>query len=287
MKEKLHRFISGQLSLAILFIILGLCLIFMPANTLNVLCKVIFGIALILSGAYHIYLHISDKKESTVFNLFSGVITMIIGIFLFFNLQIVVRLLPWMLGAFVAVDCIWIFKAAGRLKKKQDQMYEGLYIFCAIFLILGILLIVDPFSKIRTMLTFAGWLLLIKGISDIIVHRMVEKALKRPTPTPRKVTDAETSGGGGGGYSVMPMSQAGKTPAMHMLTAEDREEPDPVHPAPDVIQMGSADMPEDEVFPEADEHFGDVQEPDFEPQAPDLSFEPDPTVDMADGEPQE
>ena len=128
------------------------------------------------------------------------------------------------------------------------------------------------------MLTFAGWLLLLKGISDIILHRTVEKALKRPAPAPRKYTDSESSGGGGG-YSVMPMNQGGSTPATHMLTAEQREEPDPVHPAPDVIQMGSADMPEDEPYPEAAEQFGDVQEPDFEQQAPDLTLEPDPAFD--------
>ena len=283
MKEKLHRFISGQLPLAVLFIILGLCLIFMPANTLNVLCKVIFGIALILSGAHHIYMHVSEKKESTVFNLFSGVITLIIGVFMFFNLQVVVRLLPWMLGAFVIVDCIWIVKAAGKLKKRQDPSYEGLYILCGICLILGIIMIVDPFSKIRTMLTFAGWMLLLKGISDIFVHRMVEKALKKPIPAPRKVTDAETSGGGGG-YPVMPMANGANTPATHMLTAEDREEPDPVHIAPDVIQMGAADMPADEAVTEAEEEFGSVQEPDFEEQAPDLTLEPD---SVPDGEIQE
>ena len=49
---------------------LGACLVFMPVSTVNVICKFVFGILLILVGLYHILIYVAEKLNSTIFDLF-------------------------------------------------------------------------------------------------------------------------------------------------------------------------------------------------------------------------
>ena len=84
----------------------------MPVETVNVLCKVVFGLVLIGAGVYHILIFVLEKDNSTILDLFSGVIVLVIGIFLFMNPTVVVKLLTLMLGAFILVDSIWMMRGS-------------------------------------------------------------------------------------------------------------------------------------------------------------------------------
>jgi uncharacterized membrane protein HdeD (DUF308 family) len=200
MKEKIKNFLHGRMPFTIILIILGLCLILTPVGALHVICKVFFGLALIIAGLHHIYLHISDKMVSTILDPFSGVITLTIGIFLFSNPQIVVMLLPWMLGGFLLIDCVWLLKSVFMLKKKRLSQWEGILVVSVIFLILAIVLIVDPFKTIRTMLTFGGWVFLFKGVSDIILNVMIKNAQKEAEHMRQAYANVQNAGN----YSVVP-----------------------------------------------------------------------------------
>ena len=82
MWEKINNFLKGQIVTSIIYIALGACLVFMPVSTVNVICKFVFGILLILVGLYHILIYVAEKLNSTIFDLFSGGVLMVLGIFL-------------------------------------------------------------------------------------------------------------------------------------------------------------------------------------------------------------
>ena len=72
MWEKINNFLKGQIVTSLIYVVLGVCLVFMPVNTINVICKFVFGILLILVGLYHIVIYVAEKLNSTIFDLFSG-----------------------------------------------------------------------------------------------------------------------------------------------------------------------------------------------------------------------
>ena len=126
MWEKINNFLKGQIVTSLIYIVLGICLVFMPVNMINVICKFVFGILLILVGLYHILIYVAEKLNSTIFDLFSGGILMVLGIFLFMNPQIVVKLLPILLGTFILVDSIWTLKGSFKLKKRGVDTWRFL-----------------------------------------------------------------------------------------------------------------------------------------------------------------
>ena len=179
MKQKVRTLLSGQIPVAVIFFILGLCLIIVPAATFNVISKVVFGLALIFSGIYHVVSFAFPRKgtESSALDLYPGVISLVLGIFLFTNPQLVRVLFPWVLGAFLVADCIWMVKGALQMRKHGIAMWEVLVVAAAIFIILGIILMLNPFNQVKTMLTFAGWLLVIKAILDLVLYIQLKKKL--------------------------------------------------------------------------------------------------------------
>ena len=179
MKEKLRQFMESQYPVSILFLIFGILLIAMPVATLDIICKVVFGLALILAGALNIISQARSSSNKGLLHLYTGSMSVIVGIFLFSNPQIVVKLLPWILGAFVLADCLWIAKEVIFLRKNNGQQWETYTVVILAFIVLAVLIIVNPFGQIRRELVFAGWVLALKGIFDIILSLLIGKQKKR------------------------------------------------------------------------------------------------------------
>ena len=165
MWEKINNFLKGQIVTSLIYIALGACLVFMPVNMINVICKFVFGILLILVGLYHILIYVAEKLNSTIFDLFSGGILMVLGIFLFMNPQIV-------------VNSIWTLKGSFKLKKRGVDTWRFLLFGSLIFIALGISLVVNPFTMVKYTVIFAGWIFLCNGIIDLIYLVLLKKGLK-------------------------------------------------------------------------------------------------------------
>ena len=178
MWEKINNFLKGQIVTSLIYVVLGVCLVFMPVNTINVICKFVFGILLILVGLYHILIYVAEKLNSTIFDLFSGGVLMVLGIFLFMNPQIVVKLLPILLGTFILVDSIWSLKGSLKLKKRGAGSWKFLLLGSIIFIALGISLVVNPFTMVKYTVIFAGWIFLCNGVIDLIYLILLRKGLK-------------------------------------------------------------------------------------------------------------
>ena len=182
MSERIGRILRGQVVSSIIYIALGLCLICMPVESVNIVCKLVFGVTIIVTGLYHVVIYAMERSNATVMDLFSGGILMVIGAFLFTNPQVVVKLLPILLGAYVLVDSVWTLKGAMRLKKRDRASWKLLALGSLVFIGLGVTMIVNPFQAVKYTVMFAGWVLLCNGIVDLIfmvVVRMGMKELKK------------------------------------------------------------------------------------------------------------
>ena len=130
MGEKINNILKGEIISSVFYVLLGLCLILIPTQTVDVICKVVFGLILIGVGIYHIYIYIRGKVSATIMDLLSGVVVFVLGVFLFMTPSIVIKLLPWMLGAFVLVDSLWKFKGAFLLKKALPALPSSHTVRC-------------------------------------------------------------------------------------------------------------------------------------------------------------
>lgn len=93
--------------------------------------------------------------------------------------SIVIKLLPWMLSAFVLVDSLWKFKGAFLLKKGGHGAWSVLLIGSLVFIALGIVMLFGRFPKIMTLLIFSGWVLVCDGAADIVFFIIMKLGLRK------------------------------------------------------------------------------------------------------------
>ena len=179
MGEKINNILKGEIISSVFYILLGLCLILIPTQTVDVICKVVFGLILIGVGIYHIYIYIRGKAKATIMDLLSGVVVFVLGVFLFMTPSVVIKLLPWMLSAFVLVDSLWKFKGAFLLKKGGHGAWSVLLIGSLVFIALGIVMLFGRFPKIMTLLIFSGWVLVCDGAADIVFYIIMKLGLRK------------------------------------------------------------------------------------------------------------
>lgn len=179
MGEKINNILKGEIISSVFYVLMGLCLILIPTQTVDVICKVVFGLILIGVGIYHIYIYIRGRASATIMDLLSGVVVFVLGVFLFMTPSIVIKLFPWMLGAFVLVDSLWKFKGAFLLKKGGQKSWSVLLIGSLIFIALGIVILFGRFPKIMTLLIFSGWVLVCDGVVDIILFIIMKLGLRK------------------------------------------------------------------------------------------------------------
>lgn len=248
MGKKLNKILKGQITTSIFYIAFGLCLVLMPVKTVNILCKVVFGLVMIGAGLYHIYVFVREKENTTILDLFSGVIVLVIGGFLFTNPQVVIKLLPVMLGAFILVDSIWTFRGGMKLRKKKLDSWKMFLLVSLIFIALGIFLISYPFQTVNVMLMFAGWIFLCNGVLDVIMYIVLNKGMKKeiteeaPMPFEEKKAQKQTDAGG--------TSEDKRAVMEYMEYTEAVKEPVSKAPVKDPASAAPVEEPVSEAFVE-------------------------------------
>lgn len=193
MEDKKLKVLKGQIPVSIIYIALGVCLALMPVETVNVLCKVVFGLVLVGAGLYHIVIYVLEKENATILDLFSGVIVLVIGAFLFMNPQVVVKLLTLMLGAFILVDSIWMLRGSMKLRKRKLGVWKAFLIESLVFVGLGVLILVNPFSELRLTMQVSGWIFVANGALDIIFYLILRHGMKKEIPTEDETKEKDGS----------------------------------------------------------------------------------------------
>ena len=179
MGKKVWNIFRGEIISSVFYILFGLCLILIPGQTLDVICKIIFGLVLIGAGIYHIVIYTMEKAKATILDLFTGVIVLVLGAFLFVTPQIVIKLLPYLLGAFLIVDSIWTVKGSLKLRRLGRAQWKVLAAGSLIFFVPGLVLIFYPFDKISTTVLFAGCAMAANGAADIIFLILLKLGVRK------------------------------------------------------------------------------------------------------------
>ncbi len=179
MGKRVSKIFRGEIISSVFYLAFGLCLILIPDQTVNIICKIIFGLVMIAAGVYHIVIYAAEKEKATILDLFTGVIVMVLGVFLFFTPQIVIKILPYLLGAFVLVDSIWKIKGSYRLKKAERGRWKALFIGSVIFIMLGISMLFYFFLGVKKMILFSGIILAADGVADIVFLVMLRTGMRK------------------------------------------------------------------------------------------------------------
>ena len=176
MIDYMKRYAKGSIVLSICLIVVSLFLIFKPEVSLSVvffflwLLFICLGCFLLVVGIMHTISYFSSPKEFKAFSfeLIEGIVYIILGFVLIFNPNIIKAFLPIIIGCWMIINSIVRFQLAFNLKSSDNPSWALMLILSFVTLILGIVMVINPFASIAALTMICGIMLLVSEIINII-----------------------------------------------------------------------------------------------------------------------
>lgn len=153
---------------SVLYIAIGIVLLLFPKTTATTVCYVAGGAA-IAAGLIIvcIYLFRDAKKNAYRNDFVCGLLAVLIGIFIICRVELVLGLIPFILG--IAVMVSGFIKLQSCIDVRRMGYGNGLTLFllALVNVVLGIILIIDPFGTTFVLFVIIGIGLIFSGLSDL------------------------------------------------------------------------------------------------------------------------
>ncbi|MFQ9511661.1 MAG: HdeD family acid-resistance protein [Lachnospiraceae bacterium] len=163
---------------SLLLIAIGIFLLMKPATALNLVCYAL-GAVIIVYGLFKMICYLMNREYSFFqYDLFTGIIALLLGVFLLVKPHVLASVLPVVLGIFLFLDGVMKLQNALDLKKSDYDKWWSILVFSLILGVLGILLLFNPFSAITTVVMVIGASLVADGIINLISTYCISKRIK-------------------------------------------------------------------------------------------------------------
>ena len=160
---------------AVALLICGLVLLLMPELTLVTIANVI-GILVIIIGAFFLIGYFLRKELAAGNNdLIKGLVIVCIGIFICVKSELVVSVLPVVLGIGVVLSGILKLQHAFDLKRMGFDTWVRIGLTAAVNIFIGLIVILNPFSTVAWLMRLVGIGFLFSGVTDLITTIYVSK----------------------------------------------------------------------------------------------------------------
>lgn len=155
---------------SIILLILGIILLFVPGKILTTVI-IIIGALIIASGVLSIFNAIKNGKTS--FEVVYGILIGILGIVFITNPQVIGGIIPLILGIWFIIKSAFKLQYVFLLKKDNTTYWIKPLIVNLLTLILGVVLVFNPFKGAETLIRIIAVFILAYAILDIIETTMM------------------------------------------------------------------------------------------------------------------
>ena len=161
---------------AICYIALGAVLFLYPALALNLVCSGI-GIVVLVFGLMKLLSYFKTKTDGLAkqLDLVIGIILSVLGIFILVKPGLIAAMLPFAVGVYIFFDSVLNIRQALELKNVGFERWWSMLVVAVIMVVLGIIMICNPFKTAALTVRVIGAIFFCRGISNIITVWFTEK----------------------------------------------------------------------------------------------------------------
>ena len=163
---------QDNLSKTLILGLVGLVLLLIP-GTLNKLIGILIGGALLITGVLSIIKYTKENIAGSNLNLVSGILYAVLGVIIIIYPYSIINLVTICLGVYLIINGMLKLKLAFTLKNITDK-WIGTLVMGIITIVLGLLLIFNPFAGI-TITKLAGAFLVIVAVFDLVDTYIIQK----------------------------------------------------------------------------------------------------------------
>lgn len=177
MKDMLKKGTSKNIVTSIIILLFGIFIFIKPDTTVKTI-SFLLGIILLLTGLNSIVNAFSNKENPNNLNIAVGIIIMIPALILFFNPTIIASIIPLLIGIYMIISAAFKLQYLYSLKTLTNAWDISVVVVTIVTLILGVLLVFNPFGGVIAITKLIGIFLMIYAILDIINNINIKKKVK-------------------------------------------------------------------------------------------------------------
>lgn len=173
---------------AVICVIIGAVLIIWPGTSTKVVCMMLGGMMLIY-GIIQIILYFIARERTIYLQgmLLLGIVLSVVGAWILLRPESIIAIVPVIVGIIIVVHGLHNAAQSIDLKKMGYEKWWVAFLFSILTIILGGVLVYNPFSVVNTVVRVIGAFLIYDGLSDMWILSRVFKTKKNA----QKVIDAE------------------------------------------------------------------------------------------------
>ena len=190
MKETLKAIKWNLILASLLYLLLGLALLFRPGTSTLVLCYLVAGVI----TAYGVFQLLSFLTSDTRpwLSVVIGVICAAFGLFALLNPLSISDVISTILGLVILIDSILSLRRNWELRRYGMARWWIPVLLDAAALILGLIIIFNPLLLAALLLQVVGLILIYQSISDLwTIHRLSRLSRVMDTPIEGEVLHVE------------------------------------------------------------------------------------------------
>lgn len=151
-------------------LILGIVLIIWPDLSGALMCYMLGG-ALVLMGAIQLLIYLRGNKTEVYskFKMMMGMILAVLGIWICVNPEIVLGLVPVVLGIVLILHAVQDFSYAIDIKNAGVERWWVALVATLVTFVLGIFLVLHPLLAFEMAMVYVGIVLVYNGVSDLVL----------------------------------------------------------------------------------------------------------------------
>lgn len=174
LKSAFNYVTIGSIIVDVLIIILGIFFVSNPTvGTTSAL--VLIGILLLISGIAAIVKYLINPRSFFKFELLYGILSIIFGVFAITKPFAVEMLIVVLVGTWLIISSVIKLVMALELRKLKENTWVFDLTVSALTIILGILILVNPFSTYIVLSIYVGVLMMIYAAMDIVEQFFIRK----------------------------------------------------------------------------------------------------------------
>jgi len=182
------------LILGIIFIVYGIYVFSSPLGTYLAL-SLLFSVSFIVSGIFDIFFSIENRKSMNGWGwyLVSGLLSLIMGIYLVNYPKISMAILPFIVGLTVMFRSFQLLGISFDLKDAHVLRWGNLAIFSILGIILSFMLLANPIFSGMSLVVLTGLSFIFVGVASVILAFDLKKLKNFPNKLSDEIKEKITN----------------------------------------------------------------------------------------------
>ncbi len=159
---------STFIGMSVIYLVLGIVMVISPVFVSNFICYFI-GALLIIAGCFGIFSYIQNGGSGFLVRatLLISILFAALGIYILINPETFVSIIPIIVGIMLMLESLDKIGTVFKAKNNGYEKWLQILIAPVIIFILGLILIIYPFSAVTVFIRVIGVFLIIDAISNI------------------------------------------------------------------------------------------------------------------------